>query len=249
MALSLRSGILCKWTSFVGVETRRGDPGDGDNEPPCVPMRVYSARDRGGQGGIRLTGAYKGGGGGGSCCGGPPPPRQKQVLLGVTTGTKGESVRVRDNPALLSLPQPRVVMAAGSKGAPWVKNRGMGLVADEDDVDGDGDDNTLVQGRGRGVVMRVLALQSADGHWTLTPPLLRILLGKHRSSSGEGGGKDVGDESLASPAGMEDSVWATLVVLVFLATKAAPHRVLWDIAAGKARRFVSRVAGWGMEWA
>ena len=44
LALSLSTGLLCKWSSYVAVELRRGDPADGEQEPART-THIYSSRD------------------------------------------------------------------------------------------------------------------------------------------------------------------------------------------------------------
>ena len=45
LALSLSTGLLCKWSSYVAVELRRGDPADSGEQQPARTTHIYSSRD------------------------------------------------------------------------------------------------------------------------------------------------------------------------------------------------------------
>ena len=204
--LSMRYGIISRETSFVAVE-RRDAPLHGDMQLRRVPVALTS-----GWGALRDTATL-------SVAMGAAPAASSGVF-GSIASIFGGGVDSRDT--LLGAADfddslnPSMLQASATE-------RRVG-----------GDTPGLVHAP-PGPVDALVALQAADGYWTLSPPLADII-GRRL--------EDIEAAIAGTPGEMEHArrAWATALALAWLQLNASDRRDEWQFLARKARKWLDGVA-------
>ncbi|XP_078686407.1 von Willebrand factor A domain-containing protein 5A-like isoform X3 [Branchiostoma floridae x Branchiostoma belcheri] len=240
--LSVAANVVSKFTSFIGVDSERGEPIEGamirrDIPRPaplmnCISFGMSPAGASGGFfGGLRrLVG------------GGPGPGAAARPMGG---GIRGGRIRLRGGGGGPNPNTARSGKRAAMKAAPQMKKaksmprKSSGKPAralkarapaydDDDDDDDDSEEDSATPST-------VIPLQMAEGSWELDGHLAAVL------------GLELDRLKKECPV-QDKTVWATVLALVWLHSKMADKKVEWQMLARKATAWLkSHQQGWSAD--
>ncbi|XP_078687569.1 von Willebrand factor A domain-containing protein 5A-like isoform X3 [Branchiostoma floridae x Branchiostoma belcheri] len=241
VVLSMAANVVSKFTSFIGVDSERGEPIEGAmirrNIPRHAPLMMrscaYSMSPAGASGGFfagvrRLVGGGRG-------------PRAAGMPMGagirLSGGGGGPSPNAGRSQMKRAAMKGRPIMKKKAKSTPRTSSGkpARALKSRAPAYDDDDDDEEDSEEEDSATPSTVIPLQLAEGSWELDGHLAAVLGLKL--------------DRLKKECPVQDkTVWATVLALVWLHSKMADKKVEWQMLARKGTAWLkSHQQGWSAD--